>query len=205
MSIVIVLFAAGLLLAGIGIILNKQGKNDKLNSFSVCIAARNEEQVLPRTLDSLSMIDYPQEFYEIILVDDSSRDKTGEIMEDFAGKKQNVRVIRLKEEQRTLPGKKAALQKALESAGKDIILLTDADCLVSPQWLRDSSRYWEEETKMLVGYAPEEYSSLIENSSFAGKIFYSLRRFSQNVTAGIFAATIGLGVPFSCYGRNLAF
>ena len=204
MSIVILLFSITLLICGVGIIINKKGKEHDLQKISVVIVARNEEKIVPQMLESLREIDYPEELYEILLVDDCSRDNTGKLFDDFALSIKNVRVLKITEESKELPGKKEGLQQALEAARNDIILLTDADCLVRPTWLRNTSRYWDQETKMIVGYAPEDYSKLLKNAPLVKKLSYCLRRFSQITNGGIFAATIGLGRPFSCYGRNLA-
>jgi len=50
--------------------------------ISVIIPARNEEKVLRKCLDSLVMQDYPN--IEIILINDSSTDKTEEIMNEYS-------------------------------------------------------------------------------------------------------------------------
>ena len=51
---------------------------------SIILAARNEEEALPSTLDSLLRLDYPD--YEVILIDDDSHDHTGAIAEEWAEK-----------------------------------------------------------------------------------------------------------------------
>ena len=175
-----------------------------LRSISIVAVARNEQEKLPSLLNSLTQLDYPSDLFEIILVDDCSSDETYLLMESYSRERENVRSIKVKEAEKDLPGKKAGLQRALEAARNDMLLLTDADCVVSPEWLQDTASYWDDETKMLVGYAPEDYSKLIKEASPDKRITYTFRRFSQIVNGGIFAATIGLGKPFSCYGRNLA-
>lgn len=214
MSFVIILFSLGLWLGSLGILLIKRKEtspdcreNQKLDNFrsiTVVIVARNEEAVIHQMLASLSKIEYPTALYEIILVDDCSQDSTGESFEVFAALHENVSVIRIEATEKILPGKKEGLQRALTAARNEIILLTDADCLVSPLWLKDCSRYWDDDTKMLVGYAPEDYEQLLKKADSIGKFSFYFRRFMQIVSAGNFAATTGLGVPFSCYGRNLA-
>ncbi|MBW6515329.1 MAG: glycosyltransferase [Candidatus Cloacimonetes bacterium] len=204
MSLVILVFSAFLLLGCIGIILNKRGRQYDLKTISVAIVARNEEKNLPFTLRSIDKLKYPKEFYEIILVDDCSSDSTLQLFEQFASVRDNVFVVKLRKEEKTLLGKKEGLQKALELARKEIFLLTDADCIFSQNWLNDVSSFWENNTKMVVGYAPEDYSGILKEATLRKKFVFLLRRFSQIATGGVFAATIGLRKPFSCYGRNLA-
>ena len=49
---------------------------------SVIVPARNEEKLISKCLDSLLEQDY--ENYEIIVIDDSSEDATGEIIKKYA-------------------------------------------------------------------------------------------------------------------------
>ena len=52
------------------------------SKISVIIPARNEEKILRKCLDSVVMQDYPN--LEIILINDSSTDKTEEIMNEYS-------------------------------------------------------------------------------------------------------------------------
>ena len=55
---------------------------------SVIMPARNEEQYIARCLDSLLGQDYPS--FEIIAINDSSTDRTGEIMKAYSAKDSRV-------------------------------------------------------------------------------------------------------------------
>ncbi len=61
---------------------NKVKDND-LPSVSVIVAARNEEDNILDCLRSLDNLIYPEDKIEIILVNDHSTDKTGEIISSF--------------------------------------------------------------------------------------------------------------------------
>ena len=64
--------------------LDKQSDNlTKYPSVCAIIPARNEAQMLPQTLPSLLQQDYPGKF-NLILVDDRSSDRTGEIAQEMA-------------------------------------------------------------------------------------------------------------------------
>jgi cellulose synthase/poly-beta-1,6-N-acetylglucosamine synthase-like glycosyltransferase len=52
-------------------------------NISVVIAARNEESNIARLLEALEKQTYPKEFFEIIVVDDFSSDKTPEAVKPF--------------------------------------------------------------------------------------------------------------------------
>src|SRR3954464_859185 len=44
-------------------------------SFTIIVPFRNEEENLPKLLDSFSKLNYPNNLFEVILVDDSSKEK----------------------------------------------------------------------------------------------------------------------------------
>jgi chlorobactene glucosyltransferase len=104
---------------------------------SIIVAARNEEDALPAALESMLALDYPD--YEIVLVDDDSRDRTGAIADEWAAKpsaKGRLKIIH----NRTLPpgwsGKVHALHLAANAASGEWVLATDADIVFHPSTLR---------------------------------------------------------------------
>ncbi|MCD8540713.1 MAG: glycosyltransferase [Leadbetterella sp.] len=60
--------------------------NDFMNhpKISILVPARNEEENLPVLLQSLRKLTYPKDKTEILLGNDGSDDRTGELMEEFA-------------------------------------------------------------------------------------------------------------------------
>ena len=58
-------------------------KHHPKNTFSIVIPFRNEEKHLPCLLKSLAALNYPQELFEIILVDDDSNDGFQLIFDHF--------------------------------------------------------------------------------------------------------------------------
>jgi dolichyl-phosphate beta-glucosyltransferase len=91
---------------------------------SIVIPAYNEERRLPPTL--LDMVDYfdRQPFsYEIIVVDDGSRDGTGEVVRKFERVRQQVKLIQLPKNQ----GKGHAVRLGVLNTHGKTILFADAD------------------------------------------------------------------------------
>lgn len=101
--------------------------DDELPLVSVLIPAHNEENVIAHTLQHMLKLDYPR--YEIIVIDDHSSDRTGEILRQFP-----VKVVT----RRNLPnrGKSEALNAGLEVAEGDVLCVFDADTEVAPDFLR---------------------------------------------------------------------
>ena len=93
--------------------------------ISVLFAARNEEEKLPAALATLLEIDYPH--FEVIAVNDRSKDATGKILDEFAATHPRLRVSHVKELPHGWLGKPHALQKAFEASTGEWLLFTDAD------------------------------------------------------------------------------
>lgn len=84
----------------------------------------NEEQRLPRTVEQVErFLDARKTPYELILVDDGSRDGTRKVMDAAASSHQGVRVEALPHNR----GKGRALAVGVAAAQGDEILVTDAD------------------------------------------------------------------------------
>ncbi|MBS3812344.1 glycosyltransferase [Candidatus Bipolaricaulota bacterium] len=94
------------------------------NSISVVIPAYNEENWIDIPLDSLDDQDFEGE-YEVIVVDNASDDRTGEIAREYG-----ARVIEEPEK-----GCTRAYQTGFEAARHPIIAVTDADTKVPSNWL----------------------------------------------------------------------
>ena len=102
---------------------------------SVIIAARNEESHILECVHSILNQNYPSHLYELIVVDDQSEDSTPDILEDI--KDSRLRIMRLGVYRRTTiqGSKKKAVAYGVNHASGDLILTTDADCLLPPDWI----------------------------------------------------------------------
>jgi cellulose synthase/poly-beta-1,6-N-acetylglucosamine synthase-like glycosyltransferase len=172
-----------------GLLRSFQVKNPQFNSYSILIACRNEKDNLPLLFNSLEKLNYQEEHFEIILVDDASQDNSYELIKKFCSKQKNASCFRLTDKSIEYKGKKAALKLAAEQAKHDFLLFTDADCQVPENLLQDYNLFINEKIGAVIGY-------YLENTTV------SLRRFMKLLNAGLFAATTGLGVPFSAAGGN---
>ncbi|WP_149588522.1 glycosyltransferase [Tabrizicola flagellatus] len=108
--------------------------DDPLPRVTVIVPAHNEERVLHGCLDCLTRMDYPSDRYEVIVINDRSRDGTGAIADDFAARHPFLRVIHRPDD--APPGKPAALLDAIDSSTSEILVFFDADYLPPPQIIR---------------------------------------------------------------------
>ncbi len=92
---------------------------------SVVIPVRNGENVLPRCLRALAEQSVPRSDYEIVVVDDGSTDRTGQVARDFG-----VRLVGQPPQ-----GPSVARNRGVEEALAPIVLFTDADCAPARDWI----------------------------------------------------------------------
>ncbi len=90
---------------------------------SVLIPAHNEEDVILETVEAALDSDYAN--LEVIVVNDGSTDRTGELLDQHFGANPRVRIIH--QENRGKPG---ALARALAEAHSDVVVTIDADTAV---------------------------------------------------------------------------
>lgn len=118
---------------------------------TIIVPARNEEASIRQALSQLLALDYDS--YEVIVVDDRSTDRTGEIMDNIAtcndGRPRPsnavLRVTHIKELPPGWMGKAHAMWIAATKSTADWILFTDADVMFRPDCLRRAIAYAEAE------------------------------------------------------------
>lgn len=97
-----------------------------LPTVSVFIPAHNEEVVIGQTLQAMSKLYYPKDKIEIIVINDNSSDRTGEIAQSYANKYPFIRVLETKPPNKG-KGKSSALNEALANSSGEMIVVYDAD------------------------------------------------------------------------------
>lgn len=167
-------------------------------SVSVVVAARDEAHNLEKCLSSIKKLQYPREKLELIVVDDNSSDASVAIIDRIA-ENSLFRCIRLKEDEKTRPGKAGAILEGIEQSKGEIIFITDADCRVPKNWLRTLLRYFAENVGLVGGFTL--YDQRADNTSRWGKI----QSCDLSFLSGIAAAAARLQKPVSWLGNNLAF
>lgn len=175
----------------------KQYKNEvtKVPStfVSIVIAARDEEDKIGKTIDDILSQNYPKELFELIVVDDHSTDRTSEIVLSYG----NVKLIQLNENQAINSYKKKAVQTAIDNSRGDLIVTTDADCRMGPNWLATIVSYYEETGCKMIS-SPVAY---FEEKN----LFERLQTLEFGYLIGLGASTIGNKNPSTCNGANLAY
>lgn len=121
--------------------------------ISVVIPARNEERHVEEALRSVLAQDW--EPLEIVVVDDRSTDRTGEILDRMAVAEPRLRIVHVTELPPGWLGKNHALQLGGEQAAGELLLFTDADVVLDPTTLRRAVACLQENQLDHLTVAPE--------------------------------------------------
>src|SRR6266487_1631397 len=108
-----------------------------LPGVTVLIPAHNEEKVIVETVHSVLFSDYPD--LHLVVVDDGSADKTGELLEANFSREPRVRIIH-----QLNRGKAAALSVAMSQADTEIVVTIDADTEIEPDAISKLVRHFSD-------------------------------------------------------------
>ncbi|MCM8774391.1 MAG: glycosyltransferase, partial [Candidatus Omnitrophica bacterium] len=119
-----------------------------INLISVIIATYNRCKNLKDTLESLLAQELNSSFdYEVIVVDNNSKDKTKEVVESYK-EKFNGRLRYIFELRQ---GKSYALNTGIKETKGEIIAFTDDDCIVDKKWILNISNVFQNKLVDIVG------------------------------------------------------
>lgn len=162
---------------------------------SIVICAKDEEDSIEDCIKSLLNLNYPSEKLEIVLVNDRSADRTGEIMQSYSGSNSHIKYLEIKEVNGKLKGKANALALALKIASGELIFTTDADIEVNKNWIREITRYYDKNTGVVAGF------SVIRPQKFS----WALQSVDWLYLLSVASGGDGIGIPISCVGNNMSY
>jgi len=160
--------------------------------ISVIIPARNEAGNIGQLFASIQAQSYPAHLFEVIVVDDNSTDNTVEITKEFPF----VKTIQLRIDNIN-SYKKKAIETGIAAAKGELIVTTDADCIVPVHWLKTIAAFKKETNAYFIA-APV----VIDFKNSFLQIFQAL---DFLVLQGITAASVQKSIHNMCNGANLAY
>ena len=165
--------------------------------ISVIIPARNEEEFMAACLNSVCIQTYPKYLFEVLVVDDHSTDNTAAIVNSFAH--QNVKLISLKDfiTDNINSYKKKAIETAIQQCSGELIVTTDADCIVHGNWLLTIAAFYETHQPVFIAAPVAINCSNKPLEFFQGLDFMTLQ--------GITGAAVHKKLHSMCNGANLAY
>jgi cellulose synthase/poly-beta-1,6-N-acetylglucosamine synthase-like glycosyltransferase len=167
--------------------------------FSVVIAARNEERNIEKCLKSVLSQTIDPSRYEVILVNDRSTDATAAIAAAIAKNRPNLSVLAILETPQGVSPKKHAVLQGILKAKEEIIVFTDADCIVPPAWLETIGMYFDDNTGLVQGI------TTYAEAPGMNRLFYGIQAVDFLSHAVVSAAAIGANLPLNSNANNFAF
>ena len=167
--------------------------------YSVIVAARNEAANIGACLDALVAQTIAMERFEIIIVNDRSTDGTGAIIDEYCRQYPHLRHLSISETPPGLSPKKYAVAQGVAAAVHDIIVFTDADCIVPPAWLATIGTHFRSDVGLVQGITAYRYVKGMN------RLFFRLQALDFLSHGIVAAAAIGAGLPINSNANNFAF
>ncbi len=161
-------------------------------TVSIIIPAYNEEKSIEKTIISALSLDYPANKFEIIVIDDGSKDKTYYLAKKFERNKSlKIRVLK-----KTNGGKGSALNLGIKNSKGEIIVTMDADTFTEASCLKKMIGYFYNRKIAAVVpsigvYKPKSIWQRIQQIEYAMGVFLRKSFATTNsihVTPGAFSA-----------------
>lgn len=162
---------------------------------SVIVCAKNEAARLDNLISEILQQNYAD--FELLIVDDHSKDHTQEILTYWTNEDSRVRNLIFNGPKASQQGKKAALSYGIQRARYDLLLLTDADCVPSSRdWISGMTAALDEHKSIVLGFGGYLKKPCVLNA---------LIRYETTLTAGLYLGQAMAGQPYMGVGRNLAY
>lgn len=142
---------------------------------SVIVPLHNEEENLQPLHARLSTVLAPLGRYEIVFVDDGSRDRSVQIVFDLQRQDPAVKLVRLTRNF----GKEAALAAGMDTARGEAVIVMDADLQDPPEVLPDLVRQWELGFEVVYAVRRKRKESLWKRAGY--HMFYRVMRLVADV------------------------
>lgn len=141
--------------------------------ISVILPFYNEEKQIPYTLDAVSaVLDEMGHDYELVLIDDGSKDRTWQVLQEAAASRPNLRAVHFSRNF----GKEAAICAGLDLVEGDCVILMDGDLQHPPSYIPQMVKLWSEDGYEVVEGIKEKRQKEGLLSRWAARTFYKLFR-----------------------------
>jgi polyisoprenyl-phosphate glycosyltransferase len=140
----------------------------KYPTISAILPVYNERENLDTLLDRLPPVleSAADGSYEIVFVDDGSRDGSAEILDSFCTRDSRLRVIHFSRNF----GHQAALQAGLDAASGDAVILMDADLQDPPEVLHQFIEKWQQGYDVVYAVRRKRKENFLKRAAYS--IFY---------------------------------
>ncbi len=159
-------------------------------SFSIIIPTYNRPGQLAACLDSLTRLDYPSHFFEVIVVDDGSKIPPEAVVARFREKLDLTLLLR------SHAGPASARNVGARRARGKFLVFTDDDCQPAEDWLQKIEGHFNENQTQAVGGPLVDACSDNPYSKTSHLLLDSLYRyFNREVGAAQFLTSSNMAFP----------
>ena len=144
--------------------------------ISVVIPAYNEQENIPAAAERLGGILAPLDDYELIFVDDGSRDGTWELIKQLGETDEHIRGLHFSRNF----GKEGAIFAGLKAADGDCVAVIDCDLQHPPELLEKMYTAWKNGAEVVEAIKASRGKEGIVYKLFA-KTFYRMMKNSSNI------------------------
>lgn len=118
---------------------------------SILIACRNEEYSITRCLTAISHLNYPKDKLQVLIGNDSSEDKTEQVVSDFVKDVAYMTLVNIEEFESKTKGKARVLSCLSQEASGEYLFVTDADIAVNKDWIQGLLYQFTEQIALVSG------------------------------------------------------
>ncbi len=166
---------------------------------TVMVAARNESQRIEKCIRSLFAQDYPKDKIQFLVTDDRSQDNTLEILNKLQKEDSRLQILSSPPIKSGESPKKNALSHMVSISSGELLLTTDADCVLPVTWVKSTLSRFTDEVHMVVGYSEFIHDPQIPHWFFKLQALEFLSHFVVS------AAALGQNFAINSSGNNLAY
>lgn len=162
--------------------------------ISVIIPTYNRPDQLKVCLDSLCELDYPQDAWEVIIVDDGGATPLDNITTEYSDRL-DISLLR-----QANAGPAAARNTGARQARGELLAFTDDDCKPKKDWLRIMAGHYQKTPERIIG---GKTVNRLTNNIFSATSQYIVdivyNHYNQNKSEARFFASNNIAVPKSLY------
>lgn len=111
---------------------------------SIIMPVKNFERTIVKTFDYLLNLDYPHDYWEWVIADGGSTDKTIKIINDWRKTYPFIKLVEIP----NCPSPGFARNKALEAVKGEFVFFTDADCAPDVNWINEMIRHFQSDSRI---------------------------------------------------------
>jgi len=171
------------------------------NTFSIIIPYRNEAENLSRLFKSLSSLNYSNSKFEILLVNDASKDDSKMLAQSFQDDFLYLNIRLLENIRKSNSPKKDAIKTGIDISRHNYIVTTDADCVVPAKWLQFFDECIQASGSKMIA-APVGF---IQKSGIKKPYFQNFEEMDFMSLQASTVGSFGINKAFMCNAANMCY